>query len=631
MKKILFALIALLGITACEQVNVESNNESIKLSVDNTEIYANGTQAATFSVVNDKGEALNDATIHFSDTDEALEGNTFKTKYAGEYSFYAKRGNSKSNTITVVAKEVTEQTKVVTLSFSPEGDIVVGQSVTFAVDCNGEDMTSQSVIYNAADNSALEGNTFSSQSAGEFSFYAMYDNVKSNNVTVRFVAAEEPAKKEYVLSVEPSTIVADGTEKAQFSLKADGSNVANFEVYNAADNTKLASNEFSTTEAGTYTFYAMCEGEKSNTVEVTATEVVVEQQKPITLTASKTTIKANGVDFAQLTVTEEGGADVTNAAKIYVNGGALNGNKFATTTYGTYTLYAEKGGEKSNEITITAEEVTTTGTTTVFAEGVTLTSGWYDVNKKSSPNSPGADAMMCWAASSSNIIQWFQDRYVADGKTLPAGCPNGTSSKYDYELQIMDVFRDNWDNLARGNWTDGGVIWYFEGRDVYETNGKESCAHPRSGTGGYFKSQWASIYADMYKYENGWSWLTGEPYTYATEINNYNWRGSSVADPLLKFSEYIISAFEHGMSSMAVAMSSNFNGGHAVTIWGYEMDNATGYVTKLYIADSDDGSTPILMEYKVKSESGNAKIVLDGYTMYYPFALYPVSGYNSAK
>jgi hypothetical protein len=135
----------------------------------------------------------------------------------------------------------------------------------------------------------------------------------------------------------------------------------------------------------------------------------------------------------------------------------------------------------------------------------------------------------------------------------------------------------------------------------------------------------------MYKYENGWAWLTGEPYTYATEINNYNWRGSSIADPLMKFSEYVIEAFEHGMSSMAVAMSSNFNGAHAVTIWGYEIDNATGYVTKLYIADSDDGSTPVLQPYTVSPESGNSKIVLNGYTTYYPFALYPMSGYASAN
>ena len=553
MKKILFALAALLGIAACEPVEPAREYE-LSLIVDKAVIIADGEDTVTFIVKSWDGQVYDDATIHFADTHEALAGMTFKTKYAGEYSFYAKRDTAKSEVWTVIAKE--------------------------------------------------PGN---------------------NN------QGNEPTEKEYLLSVSATTIVANGTDKVTFTLKESGNSVTSYDVYNAADDSKLAGKEFSTTVAGTYSFYAMCEGEKSNVVEVTATEVVVEQQKPITLAASKTTIKANGVDFAQLTVTEEGGADVTNTSKIYVNGGALNGNKFATTTYGTYTLYAEKNGEKSNEITITAEEVTASGTTTVFAEGVTLTSGWYDVNKKSTQQQAGADAMMCWAASSSNIAQWFQDRYVADGKTLPAGCPNGTQSTYGYELQIMDVFRDNWENLARGNWTDGGVIWYFEGRNVYETNDKSSCAYPRSGTGGYFKSQWSSIFADMYKYENGWAWYTGEPYTYATEINNYNWRGSSVADPLLKFSEYIINAFEHGMSSMAVAMSSNFNGAHAVTIWGYEMDNATGYVTKLYIADSDDGSTPTLQPYEVKPENGNAKIMLSGFTNYYPFALYPISGYNSAK
>jgi hypothetical protein len=207
MKKILFALVVLLGIVACEQKTITTVEENIKLSVDNTEIYANGSQVATFSVTDDKGAAIEDAIVYFADTNEALEGNTFKTKYAGEYKFFAKRGNSKSNTVTVVANKVTEQTKVVTLSFTPAGDIVVGQSVTFAVDCNGEDTTSQSVIYNVVDNSAIEGNTFTSQSAGEFSFYAMYDDAKSNNVTVRFVENEEPVKKECVLSVSPVTFL----------------------------------------------------------------------------------------------------------------------------------------------------------------------------------------------------------------------------------------------------------------------------------------------------------------------------------------------------------------------------------------------------------------------------------------
>jgi hypothetical protein len=426
------------------------------------------------------------------------------------------------------------------------------------------------------------------------------------------------------LSASKSSIVGNGSDSVKFTVMQDGRDVTNeCSIY---INNAWHSSSFSSTTPGTYTVYATKGSKTSNTISITVTKYT---PSSLTLSASKSTLKANGTDSVTFTVKADNNTTVTNLCEIYVNGVKQSGVTFSTYTAGNYSVYAKYNGVTSNTITLTATTVNS-GKRVVFAEGVTLTSGWYDVNKKSTTNSAGADAMMCWAASSSNIAQWFQDRYVADGNTLPAGCPNGTSSKYDYELQIMDVFRDNWDNLARGNWTDGGVIWYFEGYDVYETNGQGSCAHPRLGTGGYFKSQWSGIFDDMYKYENGWAWYTHEPYTYATEINNSNWRGSSIADPLLKFSEYIVEVFEHGISSMAVAMSSNFGGAHAVTIWGYEIDNATGYVTKLYIADSDDGSTPVLQHYTVSPESGNSKIVLNGYNDYYPFALYPVSGYNSA-
>lgn len=561
MKKILFSLIALLGIVACEDTPAtDTIKQTLTLTVDHSEIVADGVEVATFTVTDKSGAEVSDAKIYFADTNEVLEGNTFKTKFAGEYKFYAKRGNEMSNTISVTTTKASE---------TPDGP----------------------------------------------------DNP----------GGEEPTKKQIVLSVSPASIKADGVESAVFTLKVDGTETANFDVYNAADNSKLAGNEFSTTEKGEYSFYAMYEGEKSNTVKVTARMVIVDDEKPITLSATTTTIKANGVESVKFTVMQDG-ADVTNASIIYVNNGKLNGNKFVTTTPGTYEVYAEKGTMRSETIFITATEVTATGKSIVFAEGVTLSSGWYDVNKKSTPSNAQADAMMCWAASSSNYLQWFQDRYVAAGNTLPAGCPNGTSSTYGYELQIMDVFRDNWDNLKRGGWADGGVIWYFEGRDLYTTNGTENRAYPKEGTGGYFKSVWSDIYpSKMHQYEdNVWAWLYDD-YSYAIEINNYNWRGSSVADPLLQFSQYVVDAVKYGLSSMAVAMSSNFGGAHAVTIWGYEIDNVTEYVTKLYITDSDDGSTSELREYEVMSDNSNAKIKLTGYTTYYPFALYPISGYDSAN
>ncbi|MBO5901982.1 MAG: hypothetical protein J6Q36_06180 [Alistipes sp.] len=338
----------------------------------------------------------------------------------------------------------------------------------------------------------------------------------------------------------------------------------------------------------------------------------------ITLSASKTSLKANGSDSVTFTVKTDNGTTVTDSCEIYVNDINLSGTTFSTYTAGSYSVYAKYNGVTSNTITLTATAVASDATT-VFAEGVSQSSGWYDVNKKSTTTNPGADAMMCWAASSSNIVQWFQDRYTAAGNTLPSGCPNGTSSKYEYELQIMDVYRDNWGNLARGSWTDAGVIWYFEGSDIYSTMGTDNRAYPISGTGGYFKSVWSSIYPSKIHQHSGGS--------YAVAINNYSWRGNS--NPLKAFSDYIVEAFKYGMTSMAVAMNSNFSGAHAVTIWGYEIDKNTGCVTKLFITDSDDGSTPTLQTYTVTSDNSNAKIKLSGYTSYYPFELYPISGYGS--
>ena len=79
MKKILFALVALLGIVACD-TNEPVVEQKINLSADKSEIVADGNDVVTFTVKNLEGEVLEDATIHFADTHEALEGMTFKTK-----------------------------------------------------------------------------------------------------------------------------------------------------------------------------------------------------------------------------------------------------------------------------------------------------------------------------------------------------------------------------------------------------------------------------------------------------------------------------------------------------------------------------------------------------------------------
>ena len=91
---------ALLGIAACEPQPPVDPTQTLLLSVDKPIIIADGVDTATFTVTDHNKNEVN-ATILFADTKEAIEGNTFKTKYAGEYVFYAKYGNEISNPIGV--------------------------------------------------------------------------------------------------------------------------------------------------------------------------------------------------------------------------------------------------------------------------------------------------------------------------------------------------------------------------------------------------------------------------------------------------------------------------------------------------------------------------------------------------
>ena len=94
---------ALLGIVACDLEPTTTIEQTLVLSADKSEITADGADTATFTVKDSEGNSI-DTTIYFADTNEVLEGNSFKTKYAGEYKFYAKKDNSKSNEYIIVAR-----------------------------------------------------------------------------------------------------------------------------------------------------------------------------------------------------------------------------------------------------------------------------------------------------------------------------------------------------------------------------------------------------------------------------------------------------------------------------------------------------------------------------------------------
>ena len=368
------------------------------------------------------------------------------------------------------------------------------------------------------------------------------------------------------------------------------------------------------------------------------------EKADITLAASKTTIKADGSDSVTLSVKRnDDNTDVTTESTIYVNGTKLNGTTFTTTNAGTYTLYAERNEVKSNEITITAEKVAT-GKTIVFAEGVSTSSGWYDVNKKG--RGDNGDINMCWAAASSNMIQWWQDRYVAAGNKLPSTAITGPGTKsYDnfgpYELALMEIYHSNWDN-SKGGHPEEAIPWYFEGKlygGEYASAGSQ--ATPKT-SGGYWKSIWSSIEPYIYRGYSHDLFPNQYPAMYTYCYNNYsNWaNGSGLEgqDRLKKFTQLVVQSFERGMAGLSVSTNSSLGMLHAVTLWGYEIDNSTGMLTRVWITDSDDlekePKTQLLNEYNVSIDSGKSHIKLSSsstkYGAIWVASLHPFSGYRSA-
>lgn len=489
------------------------------------------------------------------------------------------------------------------------------------------------------------------------------DDLKSNNIIVEITATSSSgnikfAEKKSINILRNSmndvsssaTIQARGS-KPQFSamlfpMLTEKSVVFTFGVY--IDGEKRY--EIRKPDSGTISSFKMSAGktttvnlELSKANSVTGGDII--EAESITLKASKNTLKANGSDSITLSVVKtDGGEDVTSQSTIYANGSKLNSSTFTTTSAGTYSLYAERYGERSETITIVAEEVADTGKQIVFAEGVTISSGWYDVNKKG--EGTNGDINMCWAAASSNMIQWFQDRYVAAGKTLPAGAVTGPGTKSygsygPYELALMEIYHSDWDN-SKGGHPEEAIPWYFEGKlygGEYASPGSQ--AYPKT-SGGYWSSVWSSVEPYLYRGYTSDLFPSQYPNMYTYCYNNYylwgNGSGLSGTARLEYFTNLVVQAFNRGIAGLTVSLSSNISSlHHAVTLWGYEIDKYTGLLTRVWITDSDDltkePKQQLLNEYSVSIGSGNSHIQLTGDTRYgsiWVVSLHPFSGYGSA-
>ena len=264
MKKLfsIFALLSLaVGFTACEEVTTDTPN-AVTISADKSEITANGTDFVTFIVSPAEAQiiCLNDNSV--------LTGTTFKTTTAGEYRFAAIHNGVKSNEVKVTAKALKKE-----VVLEADKSTIVGDNadvVTFTVTVDGQDKTAESTITIVNYGTPIEGNTFTTDVAGEFIFQANYDGENSNQVIITATGVEAPVQKSLTLTASAIRIKADGTESVTFKAMYGEEDVTATCTIQTTAGLAVEGGVFATTEVGTYNFYALYDNVRSNTVSVDA-------------------------------------------------------------------------------------------------------------------------------------------------------------------------------------------------------------------------------------------------------------------------------------------------------------------------------------------------------------------------
>ena len=194
MKKLfnLFAILSLaVGFTACEvSVDpIEDGEHTVALSADKGEIVADGKDSVSFEATVDGVVTTEGVQIICLNDNSVLSSTKFTTTTAGEYRFVAVYNGKKSEEVKVVAKPLKKE-----VVLSADKSEIVGDNsdmVTFTVTVDGEDKTSEAAIIVVNYGTALEGNTFTSDVAGEFYFQANFEGTQSNQLTIVVNGVEE--------------------------------------------------------------------------------------------------------------------------------------------------------------------------------------------------------------------------------------------------------------------------------------------------------------------------------------------------------------------------------------------------------------------------------------------------------
>lgn len=206
--------------------------------------------------------------------------------------------------------------------------------------------------------------------------------------------------------------------------------------------------------------------------------------------------------------------------------------------------------------------------TVYWVEGVNKNSGWFDVNKTFI--SEDEDSSLCWAASSSNMIAWWQEQNPQIKQYAESqGVPTGADAIW---ARFKECFYDFGFDPYWGN------RWFFDGAPEIDWT-DETLFLPLKLDSPYAGG---SFYKDIV--------------SNSSDTSVMNWGDTRILDEtgwvvlgkreITDFSRDIKDAILAG-NVVSLALSAWY-GDHAVTLWGIDYDDEKDIINSLYITDSDD-------------------------------------------
>ena len=204
----------------------------------------------------------------------------------------------------------------------------------------------------------------------------------------------------------------------------------------------------------------------------------------------------------------------------------------------------------------------------IWAEGVSKESGWFDTNKYWD----GTDWNLCWVASASNIVGWWNARSQVTGLT---GIPRTNT-------EVYSDFVNNIYGGATGS-PDYAYAWYFGGAKLNDNAYQNIFKSPADAKN--FQGYWSDFVNEQGLSGTGGMGLP-KYCAFSNAISTYENQTAYVS-----FSSEIRSYFENG-AGITLSLSPEVAGtGHEVTLWGVEFDGDK--VAGVFITDSDDNTTEL--------------------------------------